>query len=266
MLEEIINDGSVLNMVISDETTEPELVSTLSVIKQEQEQNPLITETCANQADDDNDGTVDEEECTTTTTTTTTPPTTEICANQADDDNDGTVDEEECTTTTTTTTTPPTTEICAKQADDDNDGTVDEEDCVVATEICANQADDDNDGTVDEEDCVVATEICDNGLDDDADSKIDTADEDCPLLQPTVLIESATDQQGKTLSPGDLIAPGEVTFTFSAQANEAAADPQNSEDYQFECALDDESFSSCNSPMTYTMEEGKHDFVVRLVS
>jgi hypothetical protein len=83
---------------------------------------------------------------------------------------------------------------------------------------------------------------------------------------PTVEIESAEDEEGELLSPGDTIAPGEVIFTFSAKTDETSLDSQeNSQDYQYECALDGESFSSCNSPMTYEMEAGKHDFVVRLV-
>ena len=36
-------------------------------------------------------------------------------------------------------------------------------------------------------------------------------------------------------------------------------------DYEFECAVDDASFNSCSSPMIYAMEEGKHNFVVKLV-
>jgi hypothetical protein len=86
-------------------------------------------------------------------------------------------------------------------------------------------------------------------------------------LEPTVVIDSAVDQAGNSLSPGDLIAPQKVTFTFSAQANETtqAFEEEGPNDYQYVCALDDESFSSCSSPMSYTMEMGKHNFVVRLV-
>jgi hypothetical protein len=81
------------------------------------------------------------------------------------------------------------------------------------------------------------------------------------------VIESATDELGNALSPGDLIAPQKVTFEFSAQASETtqAFEKEGPQDYQYECALDDESFSGCSSPMTYAMEEGKHNFVVRLV-
>ena len=177
VLDEIINDESLLDKVISDDTTEAGLVSTLLVIKQEQ--NPSTTETCDN------------------------------------------------------------------QADDDGDGTIDEADCVVPP-----------------------TEICDNGIDDDADGKIDTADEeDCPIVKSTVVIESATDEQGKSLSPGDMVSPGEVTFTFSAKASETTLDTQeNPQGDEFECALDDGSFNSCSSPETVTMEDGKHTFVVRLAS
>ena len=119
----------------------------------------------------------------------------------------------------------------------------------------------------DEEDCVIIqAEICDNGLDDDADGKTDAADEDdCLVLMPAVVIESAEDEEGEPLSRGDMIAPGEVTFTFSTEAGLTPQDSQaDSQDYEFECALDDESFNLCSSPMTCEMEEGKHDFVVRL--
>ena len=76
------------------------------------------------------------------------------------------------------------------------------------------------------------------------------------------MIESATDQLGNALSPNDIISPQEVTFKFSVQASETAIEEA---DPQFECALDDESFNACSTPMTYLMEEGKHNFVVRLV-
>ena len=74
-------------------------------------------------------------------------------------------------------------------------------------------------------------------------------------------------QDPGSVTPGDLINPQEVTFTFSASESEAVQSGERTPvDHQFECALDDESFSSCNSPMTYEMEAGKHDFIVRLVS
>jgi hypothetical protein len=122
---------------------------------------------------------------------------------------------------------------------------------------------------IDEELCIVPpNEICDNQIDDDADGKIDTEDEDCSIVQPAVVIESALDEAGNSLSPGDLIVPQKVTFSFSAQASETVQtlEEEGQQDYQYECALDDESFSSCNSPMTYEMEAGEHDFVVRLVT
>jgi hypothetical protein len=80
------------------------------------------------------------------------------------------------------------------------------------------------------------------------------------------VINSAVGQTGNALSPGDLIAPQKVTFTFSAEANETspAFEEEGPHDYQFECAVDDASFSTCSSPMTYDMELGKHNFVVRL--
>ena len=103
-------------------------------------------------------------------------------------------------------------------------------------------------------------------MDDDADGMTDAADEaDCSVIMPAVVIESAEDEEGEPLSPGDIIAPGEVTFTFSTEAGITPQDSQaDSQDYEFECALDDVSFNSCKSPMTYAMENGKHNFVVRL--
>jgi hypothetical protein len=146
----------------------------------------------------------------------------------------------------------------------------DEEECTPpASEICGNGIDDNKDGVTDEDQCItVPTEICDNQIDDDIDGKIDTQDEDCPIIEPTVLIESAVDEEGEPLSQGDLIAPQEVTFTFSAQANEKSQNSgvENRQDHQFECALDAGSFNECSSPTTYKLEQGKHDFVVRLVS
>ena len=89
----------------------------------------------------------------------------------------------------------------------------------------------------------------------------------CPILEPTVVIDSAVDQAGNALSPGDLISPQEVTFTFSAHASNTteALEEEGQQDYEYECALDDESYSSCSSPMLYDMEAGKHNFEVRLV-
>ena len=210
-------------------------------------------ETCGNETDDDGDGTIDEEDCVVSPA--------ETCGNEADDDGDGAIDEEDCVVSPA--------ETCGNEADDDGDGAIDEEDCVVSpAETCGNETDDDGDGTIDEEDCVIIqAEICDNGLDDDADGKTDAADEDdCSVIMPAVVIESAEDEEGEPLSRGDMIAPGEVTFTFSTEAGLTTQDSQaDSQDYEFECALDDESFNLCSSPMTYEMEEGKHDFVVRLV-
>jgi len=81
------------------------------------------------------------------------------------------------------------------------------------------------------------------------------------------VIKSAIDELGNSLSPDDVIAPQKVTFTFTAEANETsqAFEEEGPQDYQFQCALDDGSFSSCSSPMAYSMEMGKHNFVVRLV-
>jgi hypothetical protein len=86
-------------------------------------------------------------------------------------------------------------------------------------------------------------------------------------LEPTVVIKSAVGEAGDTLSPGDLIVPQKVTFTFSAEANETsqAFEEEGPQDYQYECALDNEQFSACSSPMTYNMDLGKHNFVVKLV-
>jgi hypothetical protein len=130
--------------------------------------------------------------------------------------------------------------------------------------ICNIGADNSTNGTIDQAGCTLPTpETCDNGI-----STNNTGTINCPILQPTVVIESAVDEAGNALSQDDLIAPQKVTFTFSAQSNETTQNPeeQGSQDYQFECALDDEPFSACSSPMTYTMEKGTHDFVVRLVS
>ena len=228
ILDVILKDDSLLKEVVDDNTTESGLATALTEIQEEQ--NQPVAETCGNAADDDGDGMIDEN-C---------PPLTSTPA-----------------------------ETCGNAADDDGDGTIDEEDCVVPpAETCGNATDDDGDGTIDEEDCVVPpTEICNNQLDDDVDGKIDEADEeDCPTILPAVVIESAQDEEGEPLSQGDMIAPGEVTFTFSTETSLSTRSSQaDSQDYAFECALDDESFNSCNSPVTYNMEEGKHDFVVRLV-
>jgi hypothetical protein len=140
----------------------------------------------------------------------------------------------------------------------------------LVSEICSNGIDDNKDGVIDEEECTPPiTEICDNQIDDDGDGKIDIEDEDCAIVKPTVVIESATDEKGKSLSPGDLIAPGEVTFTFSSKPSEKETpldSQENSQDYKFECSLDDESFNSCTSPEKVVIEDGKHTFVVRLTS
>jgi len=103
-------------------------------------------------------------------------------------------------------------------------------------------------------------------MDDDVDGKIDIVDEDCLTAETAVVIESAVDEAGNSLSQGDLIIPQKVTFTFSADASGAtqAFEEEGSQDYEFECALDDDSFSSCNSPQTINMEDGKHTLVVRL--
>ena len=231
----IINDESLLVAIIDDETTDPQVVANLAELKQETENVP-ISETCNNNIDNNPDGmitTTSEEQCTPTETL----PPTESCGNGIDDNNDGVTDEEQCT--------PQVSEICGNGIDDNNDGVTDEEQCIVPP-----------------------TEICDNQIDDDVDGKIDTIDEDCSVFEPTVVIDSAVDEEGEPLSPGDLIAPQEVTFTFSAHGSETSQsfEVKSTQGHQFECALDDESFSSCSSPMTYGMEAGKHDFVVRLVS
>jgi len=87
-------------------------------------------------------------------------------------------------------------------------------------------------------------------------------------LQPTVVIQSATGEVGNALSPGELIVPQKVTFTFFAHANETGQDleEEGPPNYKFECALDDQSFSVCSSPMSYSMDIGKHNFVVKVVS
>jgi hypothetical protein len=304
ILDKLLDDQSLIESTIKDETTDPALVNTLTELEQPVE-NPIIpetcdtkdgnidgaisasseelctalstlpqtdtlpiidtlppTETCGNGIDDNNDGVIDEEQCTTPTTL----PPTETCGNGIDDNNDGVIDEEQCTTPTTL----PPTETCGNGIDDNNDGVIDEEQCTPpVSEICGNGIDDNNDGVIDEEQCIVPpAEICDNQIDDDVDGKIDAQDEDCPIVEPTVVIESAIDEEGELLSPGDLIVPQKVTFTFSAQASETTQNNEqdSAQDYEFECALDDESFSSCNSPITYDLDKGKHDFVVKVVS
>ena len=81
---------------------------------------------------------------------------------------------------------------------------------------------------------------------------------------PAVEIESAEDEEGEPLSQGDMVAPGEVTFTFSAKSTHATDAQEDSQSYSFECGIEGESFSSCSSPTTIQMENGKHTFVVRL--
>jgi hypothetical protein len=136
------------------------------------------------------------------------------------------------------------------------------------SQICNIGVDNSTNSTVDQAGCTPpAPEICDNGIDNNVTATINSTI-NCPILDPTVVIESATDEVGNSLSPDDLIAPQKVTFTFSAQASETtqALEEGGPQTYEFECALDDESFTACSSPMTYEMEKGKHNFVVRLVA
>jgi hypothetical protein len=104
-------------------------------------------------------------------------------------------------------------------------------------------------------------------LDNDADGMTDDSDENhCPAIMPAVVIESAEDEEGEPLSQGDMIPPGEVTFTFSTRSEPTTDTQGDSQSYNFECAIDGDSFSSCSSPTTIQMEDGKHTFVVRLAS
>jgi hypothetical protein len=82
------------------------------------------------------------------------------------------------------------------------------------------------------------------------------------------VIDSAVGQAGNALSPGDLISPQKVTFTFSAHASNTteALEEEGPQDYEFECALDDATYKACSSPMIYDMQAGKHNFEVKLVS
>jgi hypothetical protein len=92
----------------------------------------------------------------------------------------------------------------------------------------------------------------------------DNADEDCSVILPAVVIESAEDEEGEPISQGDMIAPGEVTFTFAAESTHPTDSEEISQSYSFECGVDGESFNSCSSPTTIKMKDGKHTFVVRL--
>jgi hypothetical protein len=274
-----MNDESLLAAVINEDTTEPDLVSTLTVLKQEQAANLEISETCDNGVDDNGSGTIatayDEGCAPTTNTSANTTDTNTNTNTNANTTNTNTNANTTNTNTNASTTTPPASEICDIGADNSTEGTIastSNEGCTPTTttpvsDTCDNGIDnnvtDTTNGTTTIACTPPASDTCDNVIDNNVTDTIN-----CPILEPTVVIDSAVDQLGNPLSPGDLISPQEVTFTFSTQTNETTQnlEEEGAQDYQYECALDEESFSSCNSPMTYEMEAGKHDFVVRLVS
>ena len=49
---------------------------------------------------------------------------------------------------------------------------------------------------------------------------------------PAVVIESAEDEEGEPLAQEDIIAPGEVTFTFSAKLTNATDAQEDSQSYE----------------------------------
>ena len=261
LLDKIISDQVVVGNLINDDATDPGIVSTLVELKQEQVQYPSISAICESIVEDIPDITTvfSDKPCdptagpnfdTSITNNTalgaaadpnpnTTNSTTIINTNTTDSD----------TTITNTTNTTNSTSITNTTTPQ--------------SQICNIGVDNSTNSTINESGCSPAAEICDNGMDNNV-----TGILECPILQPIVIIESAVDEAGNSLTLDDLITPQKVTFTFSALENDTtkSLEGQGPQDYQFECALDDESFASCNSPMTYEMDVGKHDFVVRLVS
>jgi hypothetical protein len=205
------------------------------------------------------------------TNTTTTPPASETCDIGADNSTDGTIasiSNEDCTPTTA-----PVSDTCDNGVDNNATDTTNGTTTVACTppvsEPCVDGIGNNVTGTTTVACTPPVSEPCVDGIGNNVTGTTNgTTTVACPLLEPTVVIDSAVDQAGNDLSPGDLISPQKVTFTFSAHASNtteslAEKGPQG---YVFECALDDESYSSCNSPMTYDMTAGKHNFEVRLVS
>jgi hypothetical protein len=255
LLDKITGDQTLLESVINDKTTDPGLVSTLVDQKQEETGNPAISETCNNGADNNVDGIIaiaSNEDCAPSSTdtnanTNTNTNTTDTNANTNTNTNTTDTNANTNTNTNTTDTNANTTTIIPP-----------------ASETCDTGIDNNATGTTNVA-CTPPVSSCDTDIDNNVTG---TTNVDCPTLEPTVVIDSAEDQAGNDLSPGDLIVPQKVTFTFSLKASQTAEalEEEGPHDYGFECALDHESFSSCTSPMTYDMEAGKHNFVVRLVS
>jgi hypothetical protein len=244
--------------LISDKSTDPEIVSTLVDLKSEQSQNPLTSETCGDNVENNLEGSAtvaSEGDCSSTsiagamatagptansTTTDSNPSnsTTIINSNIANTDSiiSNTTTGNRTFTANSTTTEP--SQICNGGANDNTNSTIGDANCAPEPETCGHDTNNNVTGV------------------------------SCPTSQPVVVIDSAVDEAGNSLSQDDSIGPQKVTFTFSANVNETSENSgeQVTQDYQYECALDDESFSSCNSPVTYEMQAGKHDFTVRLVS
>jgi hypothetical protein len=300
LLDKITSDPTMLDSVINDETTNPGVVSNLVHLKQEAETAP-ISETCDNNVDgnaNDMIATVSDEDCAfipstndiidTSTISDTSANFTNISTNS--DPNTNFTDSRTNTNTTTPTSgtcdigtdnstgstiastnnqscTPPTSpavsDACGNSIDNNTTGTNNVACPQPISDACDNTVDNNTTGTSNgtSMDCIPPiSDACDNTLDNNTTDAIN-----CPVA-PTVVIDSAVDQQGNNLTPNDLIAPQKVTFTFSAQVTEStqASEEEGPQDYRFECALDDESFSGCSSPTTYSLEKGEHDFVVRL--
>ena len=160
----------------------------------------------------------------------------------------------------------PVSDTCDGGVDTNATGTTNVACPLPVSDTCGDGVDNNVTGTINGTTNVVCplpvSDTCGDGVDNNVTGTIN-----CPILEPTVVIDSAVDEVGNALSPGDVISPQKVTFTFSTQANETIQnlEEEGPNDYEFECAVDDASFNSCSSPMTYAIEEGKHDFVVRLV-
>jgi len=263
LLDKIISDQAVAAELLSDESADPEIVSSLLELKQEQAQNGAVSEICDKSAENDLDdyATISNNNCSPDAsvsvgaTVSTTANSTSISNSEVTNSTTVTNSNTSSTASTVTNTTISSNTISSNTTSPTNAT------ATAPSEICNIGADNSTNSTTDEAGCPPEPEGCS----DDVDNNVTNVS--CPASQPVVVIESAVDAVGNSLSEGDLIAPQKVTFTFSADANETAENSeQGAQDYKYECALDSESFSPCNSPTTYEMQEGKHDFVVRLVS
>ena len=281
LLDKITNDQSLLQNVINDETTDPGLVSNLAKLKQKQAMNSLNSEACDNGAGG-TIATASNAQCAQTnsaiTDTNAITDTAIRVTNAITNTNTNSTIPVDATTnstipvdanSTTTNSTTPSLGTCDNGKDNNvtstiNSGVINVSCSPPVSDPCGTGVDNNVTGTNNDTiACSPPVSTCTNGIDNNTNgTKI------CPILEPTVVIDSAVGQAGNALSPGDFISPQKVTFTFSAHASNtteslAEKGPQG---YVFECALDDESYSSCNSPMTYDMTAGKHNFEVRLVS